>query len=148
MPLIPIALAVLLCLGGMSGARAEGHGGGGAAKPAADEGKKPEAKKPKPKPKKPDKNKNCQWERDVELEIGGRKLSINQASLRNVMRGAESLQEGFGIFADTDKLELKLKAPDGSWYIADMTRLGDEGEGCIFYFVGSPHPVDGEPPLF
>ena len=64
------------------------------------------------------------------------------------MRGSESEQGGYSFFADTQKLVLKIRTPEDTWYIADMTRLGDPNEGCIFYMVGEPQQVDAAPPLF
>ena len=57
-------------------------------------------------------------------------------------------QNGYTFFADTQKLVLKIRTPENNWYVADMTRLGDPGEGCIFYMVGEPQQVDAAPPLF
>ncbi len=126
-------------------------GGHGEKKPeGSPEGEaKHEAKKPeKPKPKKPDKTKNCQWDEDINVEIDNKYLKLTQMSLKNVMRGGESEQNGYNVYADTDKLVLKIRAPDGNWYLANMTRLGDLDEGCVFYMVGEPRQVDGEPPLY
>lgn len=110
---------------------------------------KPEPKKPpKPKPKKPDKEKNCGWETDIDIEIDSKRVTLNQGTLKNLMRGSESEQNGYTFFADTQKLVLKIRTPENNWYVADMTRLGDPGEGCIFYMVGEPQQVDAAPPLF
>ena len=123
--------------------------GGGAAKAEAKPDAKPEAKKPpKPKPKKPDKDKNCGWEREIDLELDGKHITIAQASLKNVMKGAESVQDGYDIQADPERLQLRVKTPEGVWFIASMTRLGNMDEGCVFYFVGEPKQVNTEPPLF
>jgi len=121
------------------------HGGGegGEGKPA-DAKPKP----PKPKPKKIDKDKNCGWEREIDLDLDGKHIAIPQASLKNVMKGAESVQDGYDIQADPERLMLRVKTPDGVWFIASMTRLGNPDEGCIFYFVGEPRQVETEPPLF
>ncbi|MEI6557514.1 MAG: hypothetical protein WCO00_03835 [Rhodospirillaceae bacterium] len=151
-PVRALVLALLLVLAG-GGTVAANEAKHGAAKPpeAAPAGEKPpaEAKKPpKPKPKKPDKEKNCAWEEDVDIEIDNKHLRLSQLSLKNVMRGGESEQNGYNVYADTDKLVLKLRAPDGNWYIANMTRLGDMNEGCVFYLVGEPKQVEGEPPLY
>ena len=116
-------------------------------KPEGEE--KPEPKKPpKPKPKKPNKEKNCQWDEDIDVEIDNKHLKISQPSLKNVMRGGETQQNGYNIYADTDKLVLKIRAPDANWYVANMTRLGDLDEGCVFYMVGEMRQVEGEPPLY
>lgn len=153
-----VAVCLLLAFGAPAVARAEpptqvaeGHG---KAKPKEPEKKpegeeKHEAKKPpKPKPKKPDKEKNCQWEEDIEIEVDDKRLTVNQTLLKNVMRGGETKVNGYEIYADTNKLELKIRAPDGGWYLASMTRLGNPDEGCIFYMVGPLTAVDGEPPLY
>ena len=116
-------------------------------KPEGEE--KPEPKKPpKPKPKKPNKDKNCQWDEDIDVEIDNKHLKLTQLSLKNVMRGGRSEQDGYNVYADTDKLVLKIRAPDGNWYVGTMTRLGDLDEGCVFYMVGELRQVDGRPPLF
>jgi len=134
---------------------AEGHGKPKEKAKAKEPEKKPEGeekpepkKPPKPKPKKPNKEKNCQWDEEIDLEIDNKHLKLSQLSLKNVMRGGESSQNGYAVYADTDKLVLKIKAPDGNWYLANMTRLGDLDEGCVFYMVGEPRQVEGEPPLF
>ena len=115
----------------------------------ADEGHETGGAKPaKPKPKRPDKEKNCGWDADIELEIDGKRLTIRQMMLKNVMLGEIQDDSGYGIYADPEKLILKVRNPEGTWYVADMTRLGDPNEGCIFYDVGEPHQVDQEPPLF
>ena len=142
--LVSVLVALLLAFGdGTPACASEGHGGAPPAGEAHAEPKKPA----KPKPKRPDKEKNCQWVRDIDLEIDGKHLTINQASLKNAMRGAESQQDGYEIFANPDRLELRVRAPGGEWYVASMTRLGDMNEGCVFYFIGEAKQVDTEPPL-
>ena len=147
-----LAIAILLVsLDGGAPAALANEAKHGEAKPAEAPGgeAKPEAKKPpKPKPKKPDKEKNCAWEQEVDLEIDSKHLKLTQLSLKNVMRGGETEQNGYNVYADTDKLVLKVRAPDGIWYVANMTRLGDLNEGCVFYMVGEPRQVEGEPPLY
>ncbi len=153
-----MAVCLLLALGPLGVAKAEplvqvaeGHG-----KPKPKEPEKKaegeethEVKKPpKPKPKKPNKEKNCQWDEDIDVEIDNKHIKITQQSLKNVMRGGESRQNGYDIYADTEKLVLKIRIPDGSWYVANMTRLGDLNEGCVLFMVGEPHQVEGEPPLY
>ena len=119
----------------------------GAAPPA--EGAKPEPKKPKPpKPKRLDKDKNCQWETDIDIDIDNKTVTLSQGVLKNVMRGSESEENGYTFFADIRNLVLKIKTPEDNWYIADMTRLGDPNEGCVFYMVGEPVQVDTPPPMF
>ena len=117
------------------------------AAPPAGEAEKPKPK-PKPKPKKLDKDKNCQWETDISIEIDSKTLSLNQATLMNLMKGSESVKDGYALFADTMKLILKVRTPENLWYIANMTRLGDPNEGCVFYMVGEPQQVERPPPLF
>ena len=105
-------------------------------------------KKPKPKPKRLDKDRNCQWETDIDIDIDNKKVTLSQSVLKNVMRGSESTEGGYTFFADIRNLVLKIKTPEDNWYVADMTRLGDPNEGCVFYMVGEPLQVDAPPPLF
>ncbi len=151
-----IALAIALPLvffgGGATGVQANEGGGHGEAPPPAGghgEGQGGEAKKPaKPKPKKPDKEKNCSWENDLDIELDTKHLKLSQLSLKNVMKGGEARQDGYDVYADTQRLVLKIKTPEGVWYIATMTRLGSLNEGCVFYMVSEPRQVNGEPPLY
>ncbi len=150
--LLAITLPLFLLGEGVTTALANEGGHGGAPPPAegghgeapAGEVKKP----PKPKPKKPDKEKNCSWETDVEIELDTKHLKLSQLSLKNVMKGGETRQNGYDFYADTQKLVLKIRTPEGIWYIASMTRLGDLNEGCVFYMVSEPRQVNGEPPLY
>lgn len=123
-------------------AKAEGEG----AKDA--EPGKPKPAKPKPKPKRVDKDKNCQWDITVNLDVDGKHITVPQLSLKNVMRGLEADDDGYELYADPDRLLLRVKDPEGNWFIANMTRLGDPNEGCIYFLVGDLKAVTGEPPLF
>jgi hypothetical protein len=116
---------------------AEAHGGGEA------EAKKP----PKPKPKKADKTKNCQWDRDVELEVDGNHLAVPQATLRSLMKGGWTEQDGFELYGSVQRYALQVKDKEGNWYAAAMTRLGDENEGCLFFLVGKMTQLKEEPSL-
>ena len=150
------AVCLLLAIGAPTIARAqsviqvaEGHAKPKEAEKPPEGEAKPEPKKPpKPKPKKPNKEKNCQWDEDIEVEIDSKTLKINQATLKNVMRGSESKQNGYEIYADTRNLVLKIKSPDGIWYLGNMTRLGDLDEGCVFFMVGELKQIEGSPTLF
>jgi len=108
----------------------------------------PKPAKPKPKPKRVDKDKNCQWDITITLDIDGKHITVPQLSLKNVMRGLEADDEGYELYADPDRLILKVKDPEGNWFSGNMTRLGDPNEGCIYFLVGDMKPVNGEPPLF
>jgi len=117
-----------------------------AAKPP--EGEQAAKPKPKPKPKRLDKDKNCGWGHDITLDFDGKHLSLTQDTLKSVMRGQQSDTENYEIYANPDNLILKVKNPEGDWFVANMTRLGDPNEGCVFYMVGTPSQVTTEPPLF
>ena len=152
---IALLAALFFVVGGWSYATAN-EGGGHAKPPEAAEPAEPgdgkdaaKAKKPaKPKPKRPDKEKNCAFERPIDVEVDGKHFTLPQAALKNVMRGAEADLGGYTIHSNPDKLILTVRTPDGSWYVANMTRLGDLDEGCVFYMIGQTRPTVSEPPLF
>jgi len=118
------------------------------ATPAGAAEKEPTKPKPKPKPKKIDKDKNCSWGEDANLDIDGKPLVLTQDLIAKVMKGAESEQDGYKLFAKPDGFALSIKSPEGAWFVTSMSRLGDPNEGCVFYLLGEAKPLDAEPPLF
>ena len=138
-------LAALLVLSGAQPASAEDapakpnevHAGG-----EISHNQKP---KQKARPKKPDRSKDCQYDRNEELTIDDKKITLSQETIKAIMTGREEEQDGYNFNADTILLIFRVRDPDGNWYTGNLTRLGSEG--CIFYYIGQLVPHDGEPPL-
>lgn len=115
---------------------------------AATRHSRPDAKKPaRPKPPKVDKEKNCQWGHDVDIDLDTGHIRVSQFELKRILSGAESQIHGYRLSADTERMVLYIQQPDGSWYVADLMRLGSLDEGCVFFYVDPATPLEGEPPL-
>ena len=145
------SLVIITILSWSSLVIAAEHGGEHAKPPAEAEhgegGEKPK-QKAKPKPKKPDKDKNCKWGHDISINIDGKKVALTQDALKLLMDGKQTDTDNYEMHANKQSLVINIKTPDGDWYAANMTRLGDPDEGCMFYMVGEPALAKVEPLLF
>ena len=137
------AVSLSLLLGPPEAAFANGSSQASEGNHASTETKKPA----KPKPAKPDKEKNCQWARDDALEVGGTPITVSQVVLKAVLQGAPRTVDGHDLFADSARMILYIRTPEGFWYSGDMMRIGSVDEGCVSHYVSRIQPLKEDPHL-
>lgn len=83
----------------------------------------------------------CVWRHDIELKIGQKRLTIEQAKLAS---NSEPLTiDGYQLFPLPDRLKIEVIGPAGDEWEIGLTQV-DAGRRCLAFYAGNAVRVNNE----